>query len=243
MKPKITQKQYVGSTKPIKVSFYQCDLMRLRQFNKNIYCPDNSKAVLTERLENIIWLLIKNKLPEFQSKIESKVQKEQDVNYKIDFNNRQIDVITINKIPELKDVRRRFINTYSRFGGEVSELEKNISDIDKQINELKKIESDLLSENRRLRISLDEHDILTVIENRIEEIESNKQEIRFYISKLIKKIIVHSGLTNTYNNIVEIQFADSIKSIYIIIYIKYHVFIFIFFITPIIIIEKIFHIF
>jgi len=192
---------------------YECYNSFLNNKNKLVKCEHNTRAINTEKVENAIWLLIKNKLPEFVLEVETKSNKQVEINEKIDHNNQLIAVIQTITITELKETRQRTINTFNKFGGDNDEFESTINAIDNQIKDQNKQIDKLKSTNTMLSISIQNLDIAKEIENNIKQIESDKSLIKTYLSKLIKKITVGGGLVNTWKNVIKIEWNNEIKSL------------------------------
>lgn len=190
---------------------YRCNRQSVGDYDKSIKCK-TAKSLEIEQIENAIWLLIKNKLPEFKITVQNKVDKEAKVKSKVEHNNELIRVIDDITINDLREQRKRSLYTYTRFGGDVDDFEKLINELDKKIKEQIVIKSELESENKRSLHSLQEQDIVAEIEYKINLIEQDKEQIKFYIKKLIRKIISCSGLKNTSKNLVEIQWKDGINN-------------------------------
>lgn len=194
-----------------KNSCYVCNTNYNKRNNPNEICKHNSKSIVIEKLDNIVWLLIKNKLPEFRMTVEKKVNRSAKVNNETKHN---LDIINGSKIivENLKIRRERTITTFSKFGGNIDNLETEIKEIDKEIREQTSLIKNLENENEKLILLLQEVDIAFDIETKIIEIEADKKQIKFYMKKLIKKITVHGGLTNTKKNLISIQWNESINN-------------------------------
>lgn len=190
---------------------YQCNLKVINDYNKQIKCTVG-KSIQIEKLENTLWLLIKNKLPEFKSKVENKVNKEINVKSKVANNNELINAIETITIQDLKIYRKRTIDVYTKHGGDASDFDTKINEIDKQIRAQNIIKSELESENERLKSSLLEQDIVAEIEYKINRIENDKTQIKFYIKKLVKKIVACGGLKNLFINVVEIIWSENVNN-------------------------------
>ena len=200
MHPKVTRK----------VKSYMCHLIFQHQVDKSLNC-EISKSVQIEKIENAIWLLIKNKIPEFILKVEQKTSIESEIKTKIETNNTLIQSnkdITIN---DLKGQKKRTINTFVKYGGDDAELEQSINQIDNQIKQQEKIISELESENTKLLYSIENLDVASEIEKNIKAIESDKSLIKFYVNKLVKKITV-CGLAGKFENVIEIEWNENINN-------------------------------
>lgn len=194
-----------------KNSSYVCNSNYNKRNNLNEICKHNSKSIVIEKLDNIIWLLIKNKLPEFRMTVEKKVNREVKVKNETSHN---LDIIngSIIIIDNLKIRRERTISTFSKYGGNSDNLENELKEIDKEIRDQTSLVKSFENENEKLNLSLQEVDIAFDIETKINEIEADKKQIKFYMKKLIKRITVHGGLTNTKKNIITLQWNDSINN-------------------------------
>ncbi|MFZ4799814.1 MAG: recombinase zinc beta ribbon domain-containing protein, partial [Bacteroidia bacterium] len=190
---------------------YKCNRQSVGDYDKSIKC-ETAKSIEIEQIENAIWLLIKNKLPEFKVTVQNKVNKETKVKSKVEYNNELIRVIDNITINDLREQRKRNLYSYSRFGGDIDDFEKIINELDKKIKEQIIIKSELEAENKRLLHSLQEQDIVAEIEYKINHIEQDKEQIRFYVKKLIKKITSCGGLRNSSKNLVEIQWNEGINN-------------------------------
>jgi DNA invertase Pin-like site-specific DNA recombinase len=190
---------------------YRCSRQNMGDYDKSIKC-NVAKSLEIEQIENSIWLLIKNKLPEFKITVQNKVNKEAKVKSKVEYNNELIRIIENITINDLREQRKRSLLTYTRFGGDIDDFEKIINELDKKIKEQIVIKSELEFDNKRLLYSLQEQDIVAEIEYKINDIEQDKEQIRFYVKKLIKKITSCGGLSNTSKNLVEIQWKEGINN-------------------------------
>lgn len=199
--------------KNLSQSAYECYNSFLSNKNKLAKCEHNTRAISVEKVENAIWLLIKNKLPEFIIEVETKSNKEVEINEKIDHNNQLIAAIQTKTITELKETRQRTVSTYAKFGGDENELDQTINSIDNQLKDQNKLIAELKSANKMLTMSIENLDIATEIEKNIKQIEADKSLIKMYLSKLIKKIVVGGGLVNTWKNVIKIVWNDDIKSL------------------------------
>lgn len=210
MQPQQKTKHYVGSEISKIVGFYDCKDNILKRVNKSVTCQHNTRSVKTETLENAIWLLIKNKLPEFKQSIEQIAIKQDEIIEKIEQNNQLINSIQSINIKNLQKSRQRTIDTYRQFGGEP--IDSQINSIDLQVKEQTKIISGLKSDNTKLSFSIDNLDIASEIEKNIEIIQNDKNLIKFYLNKLVSKIIVHGGLNGEMKTIVEIVWNENINN-------------------------------
>ena len=190
---------------------YKCKKNIQNDIDKSFKC-DESKSVKIEQIENTIFLLIKNKLPEFKLSVQKKENKEEQINSKINENNKIIDSIKSMNIVKLTDQRKRTISVYERFGGDNDEFENKLSFIDKDLKNQKSKISELESGNKQLSISLSNLDITSEFEQNIKIIENDKNLIKYYIDKLIKKIVVCGGLKGQLVNVVKIEWNDSVDN-------------------------------
>jgi hypothetical protein len=167
-------------------SSYVCNANYNKRNNPNEICNHNSKSIVIEKLDNIVWHLIKNKLPEFRMTVEKKVNRSTKVKNETKHN---LDIINGSKIivENLKIRRERTITIFSKFGGDVDNLETELKEIDKEIREQTSLIKSLVNENEKLAFLLQEVDIAFDIETKIIEIEADKKQIKFYMKKLIKK--------------------------------------------------------
>ncbi len=193
------------------VKSYLCSNILKRDLNKNMTCPDG-KSISIEKVENAVWLMLKNKISDFRVELEQKENKATDINTKIESNNKLIESIKNKIISELKETRKRTINVFAKFGGDDSELESTINSIDNQIKQQEKIISELKSDNIKLLYSIENLDIAAEIENNLKLIEVDKSLIKFYINKLISKITVCGGLNGKWDTILRIEFNDNINN-------------------------------
>lgn len=182
---------------------YVCNKIVLKNYDKGIKCV-GGRSCQTEKLENSLWLLIKNNIPEFRSQVQEKTSKELKINNKIEQNNQIIKNIENITIDNLKASRKRNISVYVKFGGEDADFEKLINSIDKEILENEKNITNLLFENQNLNLSLENLDLADELQQNIERIESDKKLIKLYVNKLIKKVIVCGGLSGKQLNVFQI---------------------------------------
>lgn len=190
---------------------YVCNKVILGDYNKQIKCV-TGKSCQTERLENSLWLLIKNNIPEFQSQVQQKTSKESRINSKIERNNQLIYTIENEVINGLKESRKRSVNVYTKLGGDYDEFAKTINDIDKEIKDQEKISSDLKFENENLTVSLQNLDLADELVQNIQRIESDKNLIKLYVHKLIKKVVVCGGISRKLINVYEITWNGEINN-------------------------------
>ena len=212
MQPKQATKKYIGDDKNIIIGNYECTSNHNRRWNKNEKCEHNSKSIKTESIENAVWLLIKNKLPEFRQSIEDITVKQEIIYSKIDHNNQLIEAIEGTTILELNNSRKRVIYNNNKFGGDENELEQTINEIDNQIKQQQKIITQLKSENTKHSFSIENLDVTSEIEKNIKTIELDKNLIKFYIQKLIKKITIGGGLKGQLVNVIEIEWNDTVNN-------------------------------
>ncbi|MEI7503813.1 MAG: recombinase family protein, partial [Paludibacter sp.] len=210
MQPQQKTKNYVGSDNSKIVGFYNCKDNIIKRINKSVTCQHNTRSVKTETLENAIWLLIKNKLPEFKQSIEQIAIKQDEIRSMIEQNIQLIDSIKNNRIGNLRNERQRTIETFRRFGGEP--IDSQIKRLDLQIKEQDKIISGLNSVNSKLSFSIDNLDVVSEIERNIKIIEGDKNLIKLYLNKLVSKIIVHGGLDGEMKTIIEIVWNENINN-------------------------------
>ncbi|MHB9141877.1 MAG: recombinase family protein, partial [Paludibacter sp.] len=161
---------------------YLCGTTIKRESDKNFSCKIG-KQIQIEQIENAVWLLIKNKLPEFQIEVESKSNKEVETTEFILKNNQLIDSIKKNSIENLKKQRQRTIDTFNKFGGDSAKLDSDIKLIDNRIKSEDKNILILKSENKKLEMSIQDIDIVEEINKNIETIESDKLLIKLYSEK------------------------------------------------------------
>jgi len=206
------QRMKTKQLKKLSDTTYQCYYSFLNNKNKNVKCICDTRAVNTEKLENAIWLIIKNKLPEFKIEVEKKTNKQHEISENIKRNNQLIEVIQRTTIKELNETRQRTINIYSKFGGDVIDFEQSMNLIDNQINEQKKMMADLKSANTMLNMSIQNLDVASEIEKNLKIIESDKSLIKLYINKLVKKVVVGGGLLKSWNNVCQIIWSEYINN-------------------------------
>jgi DNA invertase Pin-like site-specific DNA recombinase len=190
---------------------YKCKLNIQNDRDKSISCTTSS-TIGVEQLENTLFLLIKNKLPEFRLTVQKRENKEEQINQKIQENKSIIDVISDNNISKLTEQRKRILTLFEKFGGDGVELENKILAVDNDIKQEKKKISELESENKQLAISLTELDMVTEIENNINMIQNDKNLIRYYFERLIKKVTVCGGLKRQLVNVVKIDWSENVNN-------------------------------
>jgi DNA invertase Pin-like site-specific DNA recombinase len=188
---------------------YKCKLDIQNDKDKSFKC-DVSKSVGVEQIENTIFLLIKNKLPEFKLSVQKKESKTDKINLQINENNNIIDNIKNINISNLNEQRKRIINVYTKFGD--VDFEIKINAIDKDLNNQQLKISELQSENKQLLISLTNLDLTSEIEQNIKMIENDKNLIKYYITKLVKKITVCGGLKGQLLNVIKIEWTELVDN-------------------------------
>ncbi len=188
---------------------YICKTNIRRYIDKSFKC-DDTKIIQIEKLENAIWLLIKNKLPDFKIAITRKSNKEFEIKERINYNNKLIEVIRTKTIGELKEQRKRANNLYVDFGGDYEEHKQKINSIDRQIKEQEKIISNYQTENTQLLLSIQNLDIATEIEKNIQLIESDKDLMKSYLRKLIKSVTLCASLKGSNHNVFRIDFVEGV---------------------------------
>jgi len=187
-----------------------CGTIIKRESDKNFSC-NIGKQIQIEQVENAVWLLIKNKLPDFKIEISEKSNKEDEINESIENNNQLMSSIKTNTIENLKRQRQRTIDTFNKFGGDENKLNVDVNSIDNQIKiELKSI-SNLKSDNKILEMSIKNLDIASEIDKNIQVIESDKNLLKFYCEKLIYKIII-LGIKGTNTNVYKIIWNKNINN-------------------------------
>lgn len=191
--------------------YYKCYTNIKKDTDKSYNC-DEAKTIAIEQIENNIFLLIQNKLPEFKVSVANKVNKHDKVNKKINENKKMIDVIESITLKNLTEYRKREISVYTRLGGDETDFYKLIEKIDRDIKEQQTIISQLISENNQFLISLSENDVVAEFEYKMNMIQNDKNMIKFYIRKFIKKIIICGGLKNQLFNVVKIQWHDRVNN-------------------------------
>ena len=192
------------------VNSFVCNTIHNRKINKGLNCS-NGKNINVQQSENAVWNLIKNKLPEFKIEVGQKNNKEAEINAQIDHNNQLIDSIKDNAITGLKDARKRTINTFNKFGGDDVEFETSVKNIDNQIKQQETSINELLSLNTKLKFSVDSLDVASEIEKNIQAIEQDKNLIKLYINKLVRKITVESGLNGSWKSLLRIEWNKNIN--------------------------------
>jgi len=192
------------------VNSYLCKVIHNKKVNRALNCT-NAKSINIQQAENAVWNLIKNKIGEFKIEVGQKNNKEAEINAQIDHNNQLIDSIKDNTITGLKEARKRTINTFNKFGGDDVEFETSVKSIDNQIKAQETSINDLLSLNTKLKFSVDSLDVASEIEKNIEAIEQDKNLIKFYINKLVKKITVAGGLNGDWKSLLVIEWNENIN--------------------------------
>lgn len=187
---------------------YRCNKNKQHDVDKNIKCKIG-KTIEIERLENIIWCLIKNKLPEFKLTIESKANKEQSIKEQIHRNTNIINSIKNIQLPQLEEQKQRALNLAIKFNADITDqmnqIEKDIISQNEQI-------INLLSENTKLELSIKEINLTDEIQNQLTIIESDKKLVNYYTTKLIEKISVMGGLYKQLYNVLRVEWSDSVNS-------------------------------
>lgn len=187
---------------------YRCNKNKQHDVDKNIKC-DIGKNIEIERLENIVWCIINQKLPEFKVSIENKANKEVSIKQQIEQNNRIIENIKTDSLPKLEEQKQRAISLAIKFDTDITEQMKNIEN---QIKEENLTLKNLLSENTKLELSIKEINLTDEIQNQLSIIESDKQLVNYYSCKLIKKITVMGGLFKELYNVIKIEWNDTVNS-------------------------------
>lgn len=193
-----------------KLNSYMCSNILKRAINKNLTCPEG-KSISIEKVENAVWLMIKNKLPEFRIELEKKENKATEINAKIEVNNQLIYSINNTTIENLKNERKRNLNTFNKFGGDENELEKSINGIDNQIKQQEKIISEIKTINSKLLYSVENLDVANEIQNNLNIIEADKNLIKFYVNKLVSRITVQGGLNGKWDTVLKVKFNENIN--------------------------------
>lgn len=189
---------------------YICGEIMRRESDKTINCKVGKQTQI-EQVENAVWLLVKNKLKDFQIEIGKKSDRTNEINEQIEQNNLLIASIKTKTIENLKLQRQRTIDTFNRFGGAVDKLEFDIKTIDNQIkNEDKNIQK-IKSDNKLLEMSIKNLDITTEIQKNIEAIEADKNLIKYYCEKLINKVVA-LGIKSTNTNVYRIIWNAEINN-------------------------------
>jgi DNA invertase Pin-like site-specific DNA recombinase len=201
----------IPRSKNTNTHIYMCKKNVNYLFGQDNKC--DSKNIEIEKIENAIWILVKNKIFDFRIEIEKKIDIKENVNKKIEENNIEIQNIKNKIIKELNNKRERIINSYQLFGGDIESIKKKIAIIDSDIKIQNKIISDKESENKRYLISLKniDIDIASEIDRNIEIIENDRNLIKHYINILIKKITI---LQSNYRfiNIIKVDWNKDINN-------------------------------
>ncbi len=203
-------KMKIKKAKQINHTVYQCQNEYIKIFDKNVSCSTNTKSINCEIFENVLWNLIKNKLPEFSDEINKKSDRKAEIENDIKSNNNLIKQINDVTIQNLNETKQRTLSVFSKYGGNETELEKDINEITNQIKQQKNIINDLTSKNTMLLFSIENLNIENEIEQNIEKIESDRLLIKTYINKLISKITVMGGLKSTWLNFAKIEWNNTI---------------------------------
>jgi len=188
---------------------YRCLKNKQHDSDKNIKC-DIGKNVEIERLENVIWSMIKNKLPEFKLTIEKKANKEEGIKSQIEQNNRIIENIKNDSLPKFLEQKQRAINLAIKFDTDITDQMK---EIEKQIIEHNNTIINLSTENTKLELSIKEINLTDEIQNQLSVIEADKQLINYYTCKLINKITVCGGLHKQLYNVLNVEWSDAVNSV------------------------------
>jgi DNA invertase Pin-like site-specific DNA recombinase len=183
---------------------YHCNKNKQHDVDKNVKCKIG-KAVEIERLENIIWCLIKNKLPEFKLTIENKANKEQSIKEQIQQNISLISSIINVQLPQLEEQKQRALNLAIKFNVDVTEQMNQIEYELKSQNEQIAI---LSSENNKLQLSISEINLSDELQNQLDIIEADKKLVNYYTTKLIKKISIMGGLYKQLYNVIRVEWSD-----------------------------------
>jgi len=114
-------------------------------------------------------------------------------------------------IENLKNQRERTITTFNKFGGDDIKLDNDIKVIDNAIKIEEKTISRLKSDNKLLEMSVRNLDVAEEIKNNIINIENDKNQIKYYCKKLIKRIEI-IGLKGSYTNVFKIEWNDNVNN-------------------------------
>lgn len=191
-------------------NMYYCDSKRARMYNTANVSECKGKQIAIEKIENAIWLLVKNKLYDFKLDLNQQVDKREEILSQIQQNNDLIKAIQSKSIVELKERRKRTINTYNRYGGDVSEFDKEINEIDILIKKEERGIVELESRNKELEISISDLNLADELEKHIKEIEADRELIQTYLKKLIKRITVMPKIEHKGWNVLKIEWATGI---------------------------------
>ena len=196
---------------------FVCSTTINRELDKKYKCFVD-KQIQIEKLENAIWLLIKDKLDDFKIEITKKSNKELSIKNDIENKNNLINSIRDNTIENLKNQRERTITTFNKFGGDDVKLDNDIKVIDNAIKIEEKNISKLKSDIKLLEMSINSLDIAEEIKKNITSIENDKNQIKFYCKNLIKRIEI-IGLKHSYTSVFKIEWNDNVnndKDVYLI---------------------------
>lgn len=201
---------------PVCNHYYRGEYLFKNDDHKHFYRCSNSKAIINKctnkstlsmiQIDSVIWSFLKENITQLVEQIN---------NYYNDTDKEtiieQIENLKM-KIIEFEEEKENESNTfriiYKRAKNKEQEEEnynKTIDLIDSKINEIKI----LISKNETILNDLEVNfnkNIRSEIENKINEIESNKEEIKKYVRQLIKKIVpVYSDLKYTVLNIKTVE--------------------------------------
>ena len=146
-------------------------------------------------MENTIWTLVKNKLPDFKLAVERKSDKTIDITNQINRYNDLIETVNTVSLPKLKEKRKRVNDVYIDLGDDFESYKQKVNEINRQIKEHEYLITEYKSQINSLSISLQNLDVAEEIERNIQLIESNKNNIAEYLNKLINRITIESGLS------------------------------------------------
>lgn len=191
-------------------NMYYCDSKRARMYNSANVSECKGKQIAIEKIENAIWLLVKNKLYDFKLDLNQQVDKREEILSQIQQNNDLIKAIQSKSIIELKERRKRTINTYNRYGGDASEFDKEINEIDVLIKKEERGIVELESRNKELEISISDLNLADELEKHIKEIEADRELVQKYLKKLIKRVTVMPKIEHKAWNVLKIEWATGI---------------------------------
>lgn len=185
-----------------KFAIYVCNKNMINMIDHNIKC-EHSKMTKIETLDNVIWSLIEKYVYEFKENIEKNESKQSKISEKITENNTIIDNIKAKYMVDLNERRKRTIRTFTKFGGDESDLNSEITEIDNEIKKLNQYVKDIDNENFNLKNQLSNVNVEDEIKSNIERIRNDKNLIKLYIDKLIDKIVFF-GRKNSKLNVFKI---------------------------------------
>jgi len=166
---------------------YVCETNIINKYNKNCKC-NTTKIIQIDKLESIVWNLIEKYVYEFKVNVEENESKIAKINEKIKQNKQLINTIEDVNILNLNEQRKRTIKAYTKYGGDENDFNKDIKEIDKKIKEQNNLIDEIKVEIFNLSVSISNVNATEDLKNNIEKIRNDKNLIKSYVDKFIKKI-------------------------------------------------------